>query len=268
MLLNNANTASFTTTALTSASQSITASFVDPFDDFLSSVSNPLTQTVTSASTITATPALKSSVFGQPVSLAIKVVGTVGTSSDIVTVTQGSTVLGSGTLSGAGAGTANVSVIPLNTGVDPVLVRFSGDSSFAPSSTTVNLAVTPAGTTTTLAAPIATTVGQSATFIATVSVVSPGAGSLAGQTVVFETGPTILGSGILSATGANSYAASYTTGPTQLTAGITPITASFVAVANFNASSSATQTQAVAAAKTGAVLSSSALRRFPATATR
>src|SRR2546428_436996 len=174
------------------------------------STSSAVTQVVSKADTTTS---LASSVnptrFGQSTSFTATVsVVAPGTTlvaypSGTVNFFDGSTLIGSGSLTTTPCGTsADFSSYSLWDGGDSSSARFADDSNFKPStSSAVAQGVMKADTTTAVrTSAIPTGSGQSATFTATVSVVSPGSTAVANPTgtVNFYDGSTTIGSGSLS----------------------------------------------------------------------
>jgi poly(hydroxyalkanoate) depolymerase family esterase len=132
----------------------------------LSTLALALTSTTTTVSS-----SLNPSTYGQTVTFTAVVSSSAGAppNGEIVTFLEGSTTLGTGTLS---SGKANFSIATLKTGgTDPIKAKYAGDSTFASSTSSVlSQVVDQATTTTTLSAsqnPI--NVGQSLTLTATVT---------------------------------------------------------------------------------------------------
>ena len=123
-----------------------------------------------------------------------------GTPTGTVTFKDGSTVLGTGTLStGGGVSTATFMTSKLAVGTHSIVAVYGGDTDdLTGSSSAMSFKVAQdAAATSVTASPTATVYGQSVTFKATVSVSSPGAGTPTG-TVTFKDGSTVLGTGALS----------------------------------------------------------------------
>lgn len=154
------------------------------------------TATTTSLSS-TASP----SIFGQNVTFTASI-GFVGAGAPTGTVTfkDGTTVLGTGTLNGAGV--ASFSTTALGAGTHSITAAYAGDSSFgASSSSTLVYQVSQASTTTVVTSAANPSVfGQSVAITVTVTAVAPGAGTAAG-TVTFKDGATVLGTATLNASG-------------------------------------------------------------------
>lgn len=113
---------------------------------------------------------------------------------EIITFKNGTTVLGTSTLS---SGTATFTTSALPAWTDWIAAVYPGDSSLRSSYATVLQKVNKVGTTTTLySAPNPATVGKAVTFTATVT---PASGSISnGETVTFKSGSTVIGTGTLS----------------------------------------------------------------------
>jgi hypothetical protein len=141
---------------------------------------------------------------------------TAGTITGTVSFQEGTTVLGSGKVSG---GKATWSITTLAVGSHSITAVYSGNTSYGPStSALLKHTVNKAAATTKLTSSVnPSTVGESVTFKVTITTVAPGTGTPMGA-VTFKDGTTTLGSVSLT-TGA----ASYTT--TKLAKGSHSITA-------------------------------------------
>ena len=238
--------ATLTTSSLTAGTHSITASYTGS-TNFSSSTSSAVTETVTAsgttASTVTLTASSTTAVYGQSVTLSATVAPTTGSGTPTGTVTflDGSTTLGTQTLS-SGAATLSVTTLPV--GTDSITASYGGDSTYSGStSTAVSESVGQAVTSTTVSSSAASAVvGQYVTFTATVAVTSPGSGTPSG-TVTFLDGSTTLGTQTLS-----SGTATFTT--STLAAGSHSITASYPSSTNFGSSSSTALTETISAVGT------------------
>ena len=232
--VNGSGTATLTTSALAGGMRTITATYGG---DAVSGVSTgSMQQSVnrqTTTSTLTSSSAGNTSVFGASVTFSVTVAvvspGT-GTPTGTVTFSDGSTSLGTASLSG---GVATVSTSTLTTASHTILAIYGGDSNNQGSTSaslmqTVNKAST--GSTLTSSNNPAV-VNQPVTFTATVSVTPPGSGT-AGGTVTFEDGTTVLGSGILNGGGVATFSSS------SLSAATHTITAVYSGDANFAGSTS------------------------------
>ena len=175
------------------------------------------------ASTTTLQASPTSANTGQSVTLTATVTSQSGTNTPTGTVTfyNGSTSLGTATLSSTGTATFSTTTLPA--GSDSITASYGGDSNDAgststPVTVTITSAVVPTNTVLTSSA-TAINPGQSVTFTATVSPQS-GAGVATG-TVTFLDGTKSLGTATLNASGV----ATFTT--TTLPAGTQSITASY-----------------------------------------
>jgi hypothetical protein len=225
--------ASFTTSALSAGSHSITAAY-DGAADFAPSTSPALRQTVNTATTTTA---IKSSVnpsaYGQAVTFTATVASSGGTPTGTVTFKDGTTTLGSGALA---SGVASFTTSALSVGSHSITAAYDGATDFAPStSPALRQTVNTATTATAIKSSVnPSAYGQAVTFTATVT----SSGGAPTGTVTFKDGTTTLGSGALA-----SGVASFTT--SALSAGAHTITAAYGGDANFVASASSALTQTV-----------------------
>jgi len=233
--------APLTSTSLAPGSHSITAAYSGS-TAFLSSTSATLPHTVNKASTkTTVVSSHNPSVFGQSVTFTATVAAVApgsGTPTGTVTFKNGTTVLGTGTLSG-GKATFSTSALTPNPSPHSITVIYNGNVDFS-SSTSGVLAqtVNKASTKTTVASSHNPSVfGQSVTFTATVTAVAPGSGTPTG-TVTFKNGTTVLGTGTLSG-GKATFSTS------TLTRGAHSITAVYSGSVNDLGSTSAALTQTV-----------------------
>ncbi len=255
------DTATFTTSTLSSASHQITALYADD-TNFNSSTSAAITQTVSKAATTTGVVSSGSTVSGQSLTFTATVsIVSPGTSAvanptGTVNFYDGSTLLGSGALSGTGTDTATFTTSTLSTTSHQITAMYADDTNFSPSTGgAITQTVSKAATTTGVVSSGSTVSGQSLTFTATVSIVSPGTSAVANPTgtVNFYDGSTLLGSGALSGTGTDT--ATFSTSTLSTTSH--QITAMYVDNTNFNSSTSAAITQTVSkAATTTSVVSS------------
>jgi predicted outer membrane repeat protein len=204
-------------------------------------VVNP-TGTTTSTSLLTSAP--NPSGFGQAVTFTATVTGAGGTPTGTVAFLEGTTVLGTGALTlVGGTPTATFTTTTLSLGSHIIVARYSGDSTFASStSTAVNQVVSQTTATTLVSSLNPSAVNQSVTFTATVS--SVGTSQAPTGTVTFLDGTTILGTGALTpGTGGNA-TATFTT--TTLALGSHTLTARYnPADTTFLTSTSAALTQQV-----------------------
>jgi len=125
--------ATFTTSALALGSHSITASYAGD-TNFTASTSAALTQTVKPASSTTVASSLNPSTFGQAVTFTATVTATSGTPTGMVTFKDGTTTLGTGTLSG---GKAMLTTSTLAAGSHSITAVYGGDANFTSSTSPV-----------------------------------------------------------------------------------------------------------------------------------
>lgn len=242
----SAGTATFTTSTLSAGTHTITAVYSGD-TNFTTSQSSVLQVVVLASQTSTTT-----SLTG-PTSLtpgdSATFTATIGTSasgtpSGTVTFRDGSTVLGTVTLS---SNTATLSST-LATGAHSITATYSGDSIFSSStSNTLSVSVGTSATTTALTGPTSLNAGGSATLNATVSSTASGTPS---GTITFKDGSTVLGTVALT-----SGAASYTS--SALASGTHSITATYSGDASFSTSTSSVLTISVGTAATATTLTGS-----------
>jgi LmbE family N-acetylglucosaminyl deacetylase len=226
------NTATYVTSSLGLGSHSITAAYGGDANFTTSTTSSGFNQFVNQipTSTILAnTP--NPSTYGGLVTFTATVTGSGGTPTGMVTFMDGTTVLGTGTLSG---GQATYATSALGGGTHSVTTIYSGDSIFASS--------TSPGITQTVKSILSSTslsssadlsaYGSAVTFTA---IVTP---SAATGTVTFMDGATVLGTGALSG-GTVTYATSTLGGGTH------SVTAIYSGDANFTGSTSSPYAQTV-----------------------
>jgi hypothetical protein len=238
-------TATYTTTAaLPTGGDSITAVYGGS-GSFTGSTSAALTQTVNpSASSVSLSSSLNPAVSGQSVTFTATVAAVApgaGTPTGSVTFMNGTTTLGSGTLSG---GVATYSTTTLPVGSDSITAVYSGDSNFTTQTSsaltqTVNPAVNVPTTTTLQSSADPSVYGQSVTFTATVT----GSGGTPTGSVTFMNGTATLATKTLS-----GGSASFTT--TSLAAGSYGVTAVYSGDTTFAGDTSTALTQTVNKATT------------------
>ena len=190
------------------------------------------TTTVLSSTSLTPAPSTS-------ITLTAKITGTdSGTPTGTVTFKDGATTLGTGTLA---AGTATFATSTLSTASHILTAVYSGDSTFATStSAAITITVTlPQSTTTTTLSANTTTPASGASVTLTAAVTSTATGTPSG-TVTFKDGAITLGTGTLAAG-----SATFTT--TTLSTGAHAITAVYAGDTAFLASTSSTLTVTVAA---------------------
>jgi hypothetical protein len=253
---NSSSVATFATSTLSVGTHSITAKYSGSAT-FASSTSAALTETITAVAPTATTTILVSSAgsasSGAPVTFTATITSsTSGTPTGTVTFLDGTTTLGTGTLSSAAIATFTTSI--LTVGTHSITAKYSGNATFAASTsaalTETITAVAPAATTTVLVSSAASAPsGAPVTFTATVS--SSTSGTPIG-TVTFLDGATTLGNGTLN----SAAVATFTT--SILTVGTHSITAKYSGSATFASSASAALTQTIAKTPTTDVLVSSA----------
>ncbi|MFY9558656.1 MAG: SBBP repeat-containing protein [Terriglobales bacterium] len=201
------------------------------YDGFVAKIasSSPTSATVTSS----ANP----SMFGQSVTFTAMVTGSGGTPTGMVTFNDGTTAIGTGTMSG---GQATFNSSSLSVGSHSITVVYGGDSNFSGSTSAVLAQIVNKASTSTAVSSSAnpSILNQSVTFTATVTVVAPGAGTPTG-TVTFMDGSATLGSGTLNSAGQ----VTLTTSP--LAVNSHSITAVYAGDSNFTGSTSAALSQLV-----------------------
>jgi hypothetical protein len=229
------NTASFTTATLAAQSHSITAVYSGDAN-FATSSSPILNQSITKAATsvvLTASPS--ASRFGQPVAFYAAVKSaTSGTPTGTVTFKDGTTIIGTGTLS---LGHAKIATLKLTVGTHPLTAVYNGDANFTVSTSAIlNFVTSKAATSTTVASSLnPSTHGSAVTFTATVKSSTTG---IPTGSATFKDGTTILATVALT----NGKAAFATS---TLATGSHTITVVYNGSAGFNASTSPTFTQSV-----------------------
>lgn len=186
------NTAQVTVPNLAAGSHSITSKYSGD-GNFSGSTSAVLTETVNQATATTGVVSnLNPATFGQSVifTATVQANGT-GTPTGTVTLMDGGTSIGSGSLSGGNA--VQFTIGTLTGGSHSITAVYSGDANFSGSTSTgLGETVNPASTATTVATsanPVS--VGQAVTFTATVQ---PSTGTTASGNVNFLDGTTVLGS--------------------------------------------------------------------------
>jgi hypothetical protein len=230
----------FSTTALTVATHTITASYPGDSNDN-SSISGNLSQTVNKASTTTTlTSSPNPSIYQTSVTFTATVSPAAATGT--VTFKDGSTTLGTGSLV---SGKTTYSTTALALGSHSITATYGGDSNDNSSTSSPVTQLVKANTTTTLtSSPNPSTYQTSVTFTATISPTA------ATGTVTFYDGATQLGTGQLSG-GKTTYSTA------ALTVGSHTITASYGGDTNYNSSTSPNLTQTVNKANTTTALTSS-----------
>jgi uncharacterized repeat protein (TIGR03803 family) len=226
--------AKFTTKTLTSGPHTITATY-DGSTTFTGSTSAPVNQVVLVSTITTLSSSPNPSTYGQAVTFTATVTPSAGApppDGETVSFMKGTTVLGTGTLSG---GSASFTTSTLPAGTNGIKAVYGGDSNLPGSTSNVVKQVVSKATTTTVLASSQnpSTVGQSVTF--TASVAPELSGTVKG-TVTFYDGTTALKTVTLS-----GGAAKFTT--STLASGSHTITATYNGSSSFTGSSaSLTQT--------------------------
>jgi hypothetical protein len=229
-------TATFTTSGLGTGAHSITAIYGGDAN-FTGSTSPILTQTIGKAASSTAVASSNNpSIIGTAVSLTASVTSPVtGTLTGTVTFQDGTSVLGTGTLSG---GAATFITSGLTAGTHSITAVYSGDANFAGGTSpalmqTVNRV---ASSTSVASSNNPSIFGSTVTFTATVT---SSATSIPTGMVTFQNGAATLGTGMLS--GGNA-----TLATSALVGGAHSITAIYGGDASFASSTSPGLTQTVA----------------------
>ena len=175
--------ATFKTTALAAGPHTITVSYSGD-GNFVKSTSAPLTQTVNHAATTSqVTSSANPSVFGESVTFTATVKAVApgsGTPTGTVSFLDGSTSLGTGTLSG---GKATLSISTLAVAAHSITVVYVGDTNFLTSTSGILTQTVKQATTTSSVSSSAnpSVSGQAVTFTATIAPVSPGSGTPTGN---------------------------------------------------------------------------------------
>jgi hypothetical protein len=229
-VVNGSGIATFSISTLSVGTHSITATYSGD-SNFSASTSPVLSQGVVSTTTSTAvTSSLNPSTESQSVTFTVTVNSAGLTPTGTVRLTDGSTMLGTLVLNGAGIATFTTST--LSVGTQGIQAAYSGDANNSPSSSPVlNQVVQKANTTTALSAnPLSANLNQNVTFTATVT---PGIAGTPTGTVSFLDGTTQLGTSPVNGSGIATFSIS------TLAAATHSITAVYSGDGNFNASTSA-----------------------------
>lgn len=245
-------TATFSIGSLVPGNRSLTAVYKGDAN-FAASTSAPYAQTVQTAVTTTSlSSSANPSKYGQAVIFTANVAAVSpggGTPTGTVTFKDGSTVLGTGTLSG---GKATFAASGLAVGKHQITAHYEESAGYAASSSAVlEQTIDVTGTATVVASSSDSTVfGEPFTLTAEVTADAPGV-TPTGM-VKFKDGETVLGTGVLNGSGKATLAVS------DLAAGTHGITAEYGGNAGYAASTSAVWTQTVSAASTVVSLASAA----------
>ena len=234
----------------------------------LSQFVGPATGSVALISSSAGTAPNYTSVFGESATFtaSIAAVNAVNATGQ-VTFFDGSTAIGTSTLTPGATSTATFTTNALSIAAHSITAIYGGDTHFAAGvSNTITQTVGKASTTTAVvtATPASPVFGQPVTFTTSVSVNGPGSGSLAGLTVTFnDTIAGTLGTATLNAAGSASLTVSGLSAATHL------VTATFGATPNFNTSTSASQlSEVIAPAGTATTVASTSTPRSSTRASR
>ena len=244
----SAATATFQTSTLATGAHSISAVYAGDTNNF-SSTSPTLTQTVNIASTTTAlTASANPAIAGNALTLTATVTANAGVAAGTVNFYNGSTLLGAGTLNGAGVATLSTSALPV--GAYALTAGYQGNTNDT-ASTSAALAVTVIQATTGVklaASSASVVVTNSVSLTATVS----GNGGIPSGNVTFMDGTTTLSTLAVNGSGVATYSTS------SLAVGAHTITAAYAGDANDAGSNSAPVTVTVTAYGTQTSLAASA----------
>jgi hypothetical protein len=234
--LGSSGVATFSTSALTGGTHSLTARYGGD-SNFAGSTSAVLSQLV-QGTTTTVLSQLSAASYGTAVICTATVASSGGTPTGTVAFLDGTTTLGVGTLNSTGIATFTTSI--LAAGAHSITGKYNGSANFTGStSAAVTETITPAVTTTALvSSAVSVSSGASVTFTATITSSTSG---MPTGTVTFLDGTTTLGTGALNSTGMATFSTS------TLTAGTHSLTAAYGGDANFMASTSAVLSQVVVA---------------------
>ncbi|HLJ28560.1 MAG TPA: Ig-like domain-containing protein [Candidatus Angelobacter sp.] len=238
--LNSSGAAAFSTSALATGSDTITATYASDFSFAASSGSTVQTvQNFATTTTVTSTP--NPSTFGQSVSFTASVTSSSGAPVGTVTFTQGSNVLASNVVVDSN-GHAAFSTAALAVGSNTITAAFTGGTGWANSSGSDSgspQVVNKSATTTAVSSSANPSVfSQPVTFTAPVTATAPGSGVPSG-TVTFKNGSSTLGTGTLDGNGNATFTTS------TLTVGSHSITAVDGGSTSFTGSTSSVLTQTV-----------------------
>ena len=224
--------ATYTTSALSVGSHSMTAVYGGAVN-INGSTSSVLLQKVLAITSTSVASSLNPSTFGKSVTFTATVTSTAGTPTGIVTFKNGSSTLGTGTVS---SGKAMFTISTLSFGGHSITAVYGGAGNFAGSTSPVlTQTVKQAATSTKVVSSLnPSTFGKSVTFTATVT----STGGTPTGTVTFKNGSSTLGTGALSG-GKATYSTS------ALAKGSHSITAAYAATTDFTGSISSVLTQTV-----------------------
>jgi len=197
--------ATLSTTTLPAGTLLLSVSYAGA-GNFLPDISSHYDEKVTEKTTTTVTSSLNPAAYGATVTFTAKVKPSVsGTPTGAVTFKNGSTTIGTGTLSSSGVATLVISKLPA--GADAITADYPGDSTYlASDSAPLTETIDKAKTTTTLTSSLNPAAhGTAVTFTAKVT---PASGSEPTGTVTFKNGSTTIGTGTLSSSGVATLAIS------------------------------------------------------------
>lgn len=247
--------ATCTTSYSTAQADSVTASYSGSAD-FSASVSQPIGETVSPASTVTSVAASTSSPrVGQAVTYTATVtVSAPGSGVPTGTVSftgSGGTLCHAAALTGSGPYQATCTTTYPAAGTDSVAAVYSGDANdVASSALPVQVSIQAAATTTTLGGPSSAVAGQPVTYTATVTTSAPASGTPVGSVTFSDSAGTLCT--VTLGTAAPAKAACPTT---YTTTASVKVTATFAGSANFAGSQNSALTAVGAAATTTTVAS-------------
>jgi autotransporter-associated beta strand protein len=211
---------------------------------------NDVVLTALNTTTTTLTSNVNPSTFGQPVTFTATVTSSGGTPTGTVNFLDGTTIIGSGTLSSAGAATFSTSTLDVAGSPHAITAVYEGDPNFAAStSAPLSQVITHAGTTTTVTSNLnPSTFRQPLTYTANVT----SAAGIPTGFVTFYDSATAIGSGLLS----GSAVATFSTSALDVANSPHTITAVYTGGPNFAPSTSAPVSQVVNQASTTTTLTS------------
>jgi Bacterial Ig-like domain (group 3) len=233
--VNGGGQATFTTSAFTTASHSITAVYGGD-TNYTGSTSPVLTLAVNQNSSTTAvTSSANPGNVGAPVTFTATLTVSGVTATGMVTFKDGATTLGTGTLNGSGQATFTTSTLAV--GSHSITAVYGGDANYIGSTSAVlTQAINQVSSSTAITASAnPATSGTPVTFTASVS----GSANTPTGTLTFKDGATTLGAGTLNGSGQATFTTS------ALTAGSHSITAAYSGDSNYTASVSPPLTLAV-----------------------
>ena len=245
----SSGSASISISSLTVGSHSITAAYAGDGDDFVGSISNPVTELV-GGTTVALLASNNPIAFGQSVTFTATVTAAAAGSSvpnGSVTFMDGSQSLGTFALDGSGV--ASLTTSSLSGGTHAITAVYGGASEFATStSSETELVVNPATTTTTVSPSVKqSSFGEAVTFTATVAgFVGPATGS-----VTFTDGSKVLATVPVNTAGVATYSSS------ALAVGSHSLGFAYGGTSSYSPSASKTLTFAVSQSSTSTVLTAS-----------